>query len=78
VIRGSARRAQAGSPFLDEVLPFAARRAIHSPIAGQTGAETIATKIKSETIHSPRFKSNMCLAPMPDYGVLTNGVSDGK
>jgi hypothetical protein len=43
------------------------------------GAETIATKIKSATNHSPRFKSNMCLEPMlPDYGVLTNGVIDGK
>jgi hypothetical protein len=78
VIRGSARRAQAESPFPDRVLPFATRRAIQSPIAGQMGAETIATRIKSETIHSPRFKSNMCLERMPDYGVLTNGMSDGK
>jgi hypothetical protein len=39
----------------------------------------MAIKIKSETNHSPRFKSNMYLRPMlPDYGVLTNGSSDGK
>ena len=50
-----------------------------NPSAGHAGAETIAIKIKSETNHSPRFRSNMCLEPMlPDYGLLTNGVSDGK
>jgi hypothetical protein len=39
----------------------------------------MAIKIKSATNHSPRFKSNMYLEPMlPDYGVLTNGVIDGK